>query len=275
MPLNENTRRVDFVIAGAQKGGTSALDFYLRKHPEIGMADCKEVHFFDNEDYFQQSPPPYAEYHSHFAKKWTRKVLGEATPVYMFWRGAPRRMWEYNPNLKIIVVLRNPIERAYSDWNMERERNVDQLSFWDAIHCEPERCQAALPFQHRLFSYLGRGFYSEQLLRIWAHFPRNQTLVLKSEELRANPQKVLNEVCHFLGVGPLKKIVAKEVHAKPYVSPMSERERDYLRQVFEPEIKKLEEMLTWDCSNWLDRGGVATRAADGLPVVGGLRVEPG
>ena len=104
---------MDFVIAGAMKGGTTALDAYLREHPDIGMADIKEVRFFDNDDYFQRRRPPYALYHSHFLHVRSRKVWGEASPGYMFWQKAPFRLWQYNPDLKLIVILRNTIQRAY------------------------------------------------------------------------------------------------------------------------------------------------------------------
>jgi hypothetical protein len=161
---------IDFIICGTQKGGTSALDAYLREHPEICMADHKEVHFFDNEDNFSRSKPDYSKYHSHFSPKTTHNIVGEATPIYMYWNDAPRRIWEYNPNVKLIVLLRNPIERAYSHWNMERQRNVENLSFWDAIQNEKERCRETLPLQHRLYSYVDRGFYLGQIRRLWAFF---------------------------------------------------------------------------------------------------------
>ncbi|MGB7755383.1 MAG: hypothetical protein WBL23_04905, partial [Salinisphaera sp.] len=97
-------------------------------------------------------------------------VFGEATPIYMYWHDAPRRMWEYNPNMKLIVVLRNPIDRAFSHWNMEKSRNAESLSFWDAIQNEEPRCKEALPYQHRTYSYVDRGFYLEQLRRLWRYF---------------------------------------------------------------------------------------------------------
>jgi len=169
---------VDFVIGGTQKGGTTALDAYLREHPEICMATKqavsssrghpeirtagkKEVHFFDNEDYFSNGKPDYSKYHRRFNPEKAHQVLGEATPIYMYWNDSPRRIWEYNPKMKIIVLLRNPIDRAYSHWNMERLRNADTLFFWEAIKNENERCREALPLQHRVYSYISRGLYTE------------------------------------------------------------------------------------------------------------------
>jgi hypothetical protein len=152
-------RMVDFVICGTQKGGTSALDTYLRGHPEICMADRKEVHFFDNEEYFSNDKPDYSKYLSWFSPNKSHKILGEATPIYMYWNDSPKRIWEYNPNMKLIVILRNPIERAYSHWNMDRSRHADNLSFWETIQKEKKRCSDALPKQQRRYSYIERGFY--------------------------------------------------------------------------------------------------------------------
>ena len=146
--------KIDFIICGTQKGGTSALDAYLRRHPEICMAISKEVHFFDNEKAFCDGLPDYSLYHSFFSPQPSHKLVGEATPVYMYWRDATRRIWQYNPNIKLIVVLRNPIDRAYSNWNMERLRNRDTVAFWEAIQNEEERCREALPYQHRIYSYI-------------------------------------------------------------------------------------------------------------------------
>ena len=243
--------KIDFIICGTQKGGTSALDSYLRDHSEICMANTKEVHFFDNEYIFRENIPDYSYYHSAFSPKPSHKLAGEATPIYMYWHDAPRRMWKYNPDMKLIVLLRNPIERAYSHWNMEHSRNADALSFGEAIQNESERCREALPYQHRVYSYIDRGFYLEQLRRLWEYFPKEQVLVLRNEDLKYMPDDTLQKVCRFLGVDMLQNIKAKDVHSRPYFSPISDGDKEYLRFIFEYEIRGIERILGWDCSNWL------------------------
>ena len=99
------SRKVDFLLCGAQKGGTTALQSYLRSHPEVCAANVKEVHFFDNEDHFARKPGSYERYHRHFDFRVHHRVVGEATPIYMYWLAAPRRIWTYNPNMKIVVIL--------------------------------------------------------------------------------------------------------------------------------------------------------------------------
>jgi hypothetical protein len=249
--LRPQNRRVDFIVCGTQKGGTSALDAYLREHPEICMADAKEVHFFDDETIFRNMSPDYSAYHSKFSPEPSHKILGEATPIYMYWFDAPKRIWQYNPNMKLIVILRNPVDRAYSHWNMEKSRNADRLSFWEAIHLERERCRESLPFQHRVYSYVDRGFYLEQLRRLWTYFREEQVLILKNEELRNQPQETLRKVFNFLQVDPSHVVEPKDVHSLSYGSLCNIREREYLRSIYVHEIRNIESTLGWDCSNWL------------------------
>lgn len=243
--------KVDFLICGTQKGGTTALDAYLREHPQICMANKKEVHFFDDENNFTTQNPDYSLYHAYFSPNSVHSISGEATPIYMYWRNTPERIWQYNPDMKLIVLLRNPIERAYSHWNMERSRKAEHYSFWDAIRAEPARCREALPYQHMVYTYIDRGFYLEQLKRLWHYFPEKNVLVLKSEHLRNQPQDALKEIFGFLGVRNLGDITPKERRSTPYSSKMGNREREYLQSIFEREIRELERALGWDCSNWL------------------------
>jgi hypothetical protein len=174
--------KVNFLGVGAQKVGTSALDAYLRTHPGVCLAKVKEVHLFDDDqNFFKRALGGYADYHQHFAPTSAAQLVGEITPAYMYWNDAPRRIWEYDPAMKLIAVLRNPITHAYSQWNMERDRGVDPMPFWDALQAERARLRAALPYQDRRFSYVDRGFYTGQLRRLWLFFPPDQVPVLRKE----------------------------------------------------------------------------------------------
>jgi len=243
--------KVDFIVCGTQKGGTTALNAYFKEHAEICMACIKEVHYFDRDKYFANGKPNYAKYHSFFAPNKSHTIIGEATPIYMYWEQAPKRIFDYRPDIKIILILRNPIERAYSHWNMERSNKKDSLSFSEAIRNESQRCKEAHPSQHRLFSYIDRGHYLDQIKRIWKYFPKEQVLILKNEDLKSKPNETLASISDFLGIANFKNVENKDVHSTPYVSKLSSEDRDYLRGIFEPGIKQLEKELNWDCSDWL------------------------
>lgn len=134
---------------------------------------------------------------------------------------------------------------------MERKRNADNLPFWDAIQNEPQRCREALPYQHRVYSYIDRGFYADQLRRVRSYFPREQMLILRNEELRNNLQNTLDSICKFLRITFFRDIEPKDVHSGSYVSSLTFREKTYLMNIFLYGIKDLERMLNWDCSDWL------------------------
>lgn len=214
------------------------------------MAIRKEVHFFDKEPLFRNAVD-YSVYHSFFKDNPKGKLIGESTPIYMYWNDAPARIRDYNPEMKFIITLRNPIDRAFSHWNMERHKQKEAASFWDAISHEEKRCAKALPLQHRVYSYVDRGFYTRQLRRLWEIFPQSQTLVIKSEDLRNAVHPTLEQVAKFLKIGRFQEIEPETVHARPYISVMSEQERDFLRAKYDAEIKELEILLGWDCSAWL------------------------
>ena len=248
--------RVGFVVAGTQKGGTTALASYLGEHPEICMPGTKarpklkELHHFDSDQTFAAAAPDHSIYHRCFQPRPGHKVMGEATPVYMYWQPVPARIHAYNPAMKFVILLRNPVTRAHSHWNMEVTKGREKLSFEEALRQEAERLRSGDSEVRRRRSYVDRGYYSVQLARIWQLFPRQQTLLLRSDELKSDPAATLARIASFLGVGPFPEITPRTVLAFPYQQPMSAHARSYLQQAFAGEITELERMLGWDLSTW-------------------------
>jgi hypothetical protein len=241
--------QVDFVIGGTQKGGTSALDSFLRQHPEICMPETtKELHYFDKEENFD-GKPNYKKYHAHFEPR-SQRVIGEATPIYMYWNPAPYRIWQYNPAMKWILVLRDPVERAFSAWNMEAKRGAEKLSFKEAVEREPERCREALPLQHKVYSYIDRGFYASQVRRLFNIFGRDNCLILLNEELRTDHKQTLRSVFDFLGVDNGAVPKKASVFEQDYNETMDPELRSRLIDIFHFDIKELERMLKRDLSGW-------------------------
>lgn len=205
---------ITFVIAGVQKGGTTALFDYLGDYPDVALSDVKEVHFFDDEGQ-DWAAPDYAAYHAHFPAP-DGRPRGEATPIYSYWPGSLERIAAYNPTMKVILALRDPVERAWSHWRMESARGAETQPFAWCIREGRQRMFEAWPWgHHREFSYVERGFYAEQLERLFGLFPREQVLVLRSEDLRADPGPPLAEVRRFLGLPPAAAPAAREVHVGP------------------------------------------------------------
>ena len=243
--------KVQFLICGTQKGGTTALADYLRKHPELFLPKQKELHFFDDENQ-DWAATNYEHYESCFCDAPSAAICGEATPIYMYWDPSPARIWNYNPAMKLIVLLRNPISRAYAHWAMETRRGQETLPFEDALIQEEARCRKTLPQQHRVFSYQDRGFYSQQIRRLWHFFGREAVLVIRQEALRADPMGTLNHICQHLGVKPMPEVEPLQSHSGQYKEPLSKEALIQLKKHFRWEILALQDLLEWDCQNWLE-----------------------
>ena len=194
--------RVDFLIAGVQKGGTTALHAYLAEHPGLNLAAEKEVHFFDDETVDWRAPD-YGAYHARFDPA-AGRITGESTPIYVYWPESLERARRYNPALRLVLLFRDPVARAWSHWKMESGRGLETEPFARCIREGRRRVaeSADPPGHHRVFSYVERGFYAAQLERVFRLFAREQVLLLRSDDLRDAPAATLARVCAFLGVDP-------------------------------------------------------------------------
>lgn len=226
--------RVTFLVAGVQKGGTTALFDYLGDYPDVALSAEKEVHFFDD-DARDWSVPDYGDYHAQFADP-AGRPCGEATPIYSYWPGALERIAAYNPAMRLILMLRDPVQRAWSHWRMEYARGVERAPFDWCIRQGRQRLFGAEPWgHHREFSYVERGFYAEQVERLFGLFPREQVLVLSSEKLRAEPAETLGAVRAFLGLTAASPPAPRESHVgreTDYPSELTAEDAAYLRAVY-------------------------------------------
>ncbi len=207
----------DFLIIGTQRGGTTSLYNYLADHPAIGAASIKEVHFFDSQ-HFEQGMAWYRAHFPSALQKYylerTQKrefITGEATPYYLFHPHTARRVASLLPAVKLIVMLRNPVDRAYSHYYHEIAGGHEHLpSFEAAIDKEEERLASEcenmqanehyISYNHRHYSYLARGRYVEQLPTWLTLFPQDQILMLQSEDFYADPIAVYEQTLNFLKV---------------------------------------------------------------------------
>ena len=241
--------RLDFILAGAQKSGTTALHYFLSRHPDINMGDQQEIHFFDNDAMFVPQVD-YEQLHKHYPLLAPSTITGDCTPSYMYHEPAAERIWKYNPQIKLLIILRNPVERAFAHWNMQRFKGREPLDFFDAVREEKTRIAGAPPAEARRFAYIDRGFYARQLERLFKFFPREQVQILKSEQFRDNQREILASIFSFLGLKPLRSVRSKDRNIVPYERAMNWEERVFLYNLFAEDIAQVEQMLSWDCSDW-------------------------
>lgn len=229
---------VSFLVAGVQKGGTTALFDYLQDYGDVALPSEKELHFFDDESQ-DWGHPDYDGYHARFPEVAGRPV-GEATPIYLYWPNSLERVFTYNPAMKLIVVLRDPVERAWSHWRMEHARGLEAGDFGWCIREGRQRLFRSQPWgRHRVVSYVERGFYGEQLERLFGIFPREQALVLTAEALRADHGAVLAKVRDFLGLPAAPAPAPRESHVGPDAGRPDAADIAHLRHIFAADAERL------------------------------------
>ena len=251
--------QVDFLIGGTQKGGTSALAHFLSAHPEISLPNGKEAHFFDRSVYPVNGTREQVarRYRDKFPTELRGRLVGDATPIYMYLPFVPERVQRHNPAMKWILLLREPVSRAVSHYSMSRERRREWLPPALAFRAETFRLwrDRSRPVTGRSslrhHSYLDRGFYGRQIARIREFFPAGQVLILTAERLRQRHEETLREVYAFLGIEDCTILPpAAEIFSTPHKAHVPERALAWMRERFAPEVARLEEMLGRRLDEW-------------------------
>ncbi|MFG1463982.1 sulfotransferase [Xanthobacter sp. DSM 24535] len=246
-------KRVSVFVCGVQKGGTTSLFSYLRDHPGLSAPHGKEVHFFDDETQ-DWNAPDYGGLEAAFDDDGGR-LRFEATPIYGFWPPAMARLKAYNPAARLIFLFRDPFERAWSHWCMEYARGEEGMSFAEAIRGGRMRMRLGEPLSrvHRHLSYVERGFYAVQVRRALAHFPAEQLLFLRSEDLANQPHATLARIAHFLGIGPFPPLPPRREFTRPDIlwpCRPTPADRALFTRLLKLEILAFSELTGLDVSRW-------------------------
>ena len=268
-------KRPEFLIIGAQKAGTSSLFKYLSLHPEITPPFKKEIGYFHKNAFYNKG---HLWYHRHFPLpigNQRRTVTYESTPEYLYYPYCPNRIHAYDPQMKLLVLLRDPVDRAFSAWIMfrdifltkpdylrkrsktanapirkAREKLLSRDSyepFEEIIHWELENITRISTELEP--SYVRRGLYADQLKRYLKYFKRDQLLVVDSHLLRTDTQSTLDNIVRFLGLHKhdwhLEQLTEHHT-GKYYGTQMANQTRDLLREFYKPHNQTLYKMLDHD-----------------------------
>ena len=281
----------NFLVIGAMKAGTTALYHALKQHPQIYMSPIKEPHFFTYEGEQLNYSGPVTDldsYHQLFEPASQGAIKGEVSPSYIYSPKAPERIKHYLPNVKLIAILRNPVERAYSNFLMATRQGDETLSFSQALQQEQQRINNNWGL---LWHYQSKGFYAEQLQRYFSLFDKEQIRIYLYEDWNNNPGSLLQDMFQFLEVDasftpntdsrhntsgiPQNKIVKtlvqktypmrfiyrrlasqqlrsyfkKQVFSKPQLSPQLHTK---LMDLYREDILQLQTLLQRDLSSWLE-----------------------
>jgi hypothetical protein len=246
-------RLPDFIVAGAQKSGTTSLWAYLSEHPYVEPPMTKEMSYFDvnfkrGNDWYRMHFP-LAEGEPSGQDSSPRTLTGESTAYYMFHPLAAGRIARTLPDAKIILLLRNPVDRAFSHYQLKVRRLQETLSFEEAVDAEPGRLdgeqekivadEGYYSEAHDRFSYLARGRYLEQIERWQQLFPPERLLILESGEFFQRTNEVFDRVLAFLGLPEWRPPQFGNRFPGKYGERMSGATRERLVKYFEPHNERL------------------------------------
>lgn len=193
---------INFYCIGAQKAGTTTLHDILKNHPNICLPNQKEAPFYQNDSQYSKGKDWYEKkYFSHYNNE---KIVGSISPEFMYYPWIPERIKEtYGSNIKFVVLLRNPIDRAVSHYNMSKGRNIEKRDFLTAIKSENKTITRSF-YHNKQFSYINRGLYSVQIERYFKLFPKENFLFIKFEDFISDQQTIIKQICRFLEIDLLE-----------------------------------------------------------------------
>ena len=253
----------DFIVIGSSKSGTTSLQYYLIQHPSIVVE--RDVHFFE---YMQTNSIEW--YRAHFPTKVYKNfkkildkeklIVGEQTATYLFHPLIPKRIHDIIPNSKLIVILRNPVDRAYSNYQHQVREGVEKRTFEDAIKSEITRIEIGKKEpeykinnddfnNHVIFSYLRHGIYVDFIKAWMEFFPKEQFLILPTYDLNNNHVKFLKQVFHYLNVSNFEIKDLKRQNVGEYKKLEKSTRKflvDYYRLHNERLFKLLGKNFDWD-----------------------------
>ena len=287
----------NFMIIGAMKAATTSLYTYLIQHPDIFMSSIKEPKFFNNLSKDPILEPEgkrfnkittFDQYYSLFSKVNSESAIGEASPSYLFDEKCPDLIYKSFPRIKLIIILRQPVERAYSNFLHSRRSGKENISSFELAFQE-------LNDNPKKHFYKEKGFYTEQLSRYFELFPFENIKILLFEDVIKNPIDASKEVFQFLNVDTdfipeikrqnqsglpkgilgwllmkaryynllpnitfskfLPPFVINYIFNKVYKKPSQldvTLKKQLTNKYYKSEIKKLEELISRDLSNWID-----------------------
>ena len=237
-----------FIIVGAQKAGTSALFKALSEHPKVIPPDTKELDFFSKDDRFDQGVNHYLQQFPVKPWKYQNEITFEASPSYLESQVAPMRINDTLPGVRVIMVLRDPVKRAFSAWNMFRQFKdhpiysylYDPRSFEVAIEDELKN---RVEYSRK---YLSRGLYVENVKRYLETFIKDRVLILSYPQYRKEPSTVLNKICEFIDIEKFEEqstAGSRTANVRPYEHSIDPTMKEVLYRHYAPYMRDLRGLI--------------------------------
>lgn len=238
------SRLPNLLCLGTQKGGTSTLNHMLRLHEKLFLPAKKEIHYFT-----ENWNKSLGWYEKHYENKLENQIGVDITPYYLFHPKAARRIKRTIPNVKMIILLRNPVERTISHYFHACRMGYEILPIEIALKEEEKRINENYIFSHQKHSYIGRSKYIEQIDRFEKLFAKENILVMKSEELFSQPNRIWKKVEAFMNISKqdFPKSIKRANSGNGESTSVSEKTRRELNRIFRSTSEEVEKRYGF---NW-------------------------
>ncbi|MCZ6704125.1 MAG: sulfotransferase domain-containing protein [Ignavibacteria bacterium] len=244
-------RKVDFLIIGAARSGTLSLHHMLRQHENVFLpVEPPEPNFFFKKSEYRKGIDYY--HNRYFAGAEANKILGEKSTSYFYNSNkVAKRIFDYSRNMKLILLLRNPIERIISNYFFTLKNGIEIMDLDYAIQYEEQRKGNYIDKWKEIkpYDYIGRSKYYNELKEYLKYFGRDQILIILFDDFRKQPSKEVIRICNFLNISQSPKIDYKQLNKGNYDIRISEKTLEKLKLKLYEDVYKLAELLEVDVVN--------------------------
>ena len=251
---SSNRTKASFAVIGVMRSGTTSLAHSLSRHPLIRLCKTEHSGFFAKDVNFEKGVPSPTLFQSNGHEKSADMIWGDVCPNYIFHTPSIARLSHYNPGIKLITILRNPAERAFSHWQYATYKGKEKRPFMKAINDELNARHVLRDEQDQLnvmtSSYLARSMYGEQIQSLYQYFDPHQLLFIRAEDFKYDTQVTMYQVFQFLHL-PYEDVDCTAQNVGFYHLSISAADYNAVNKIFEKDIYLTEELLGWNCNEWL------------------------
>lgn len=249
-----NRTKATFAVVGVRRSGTTSLAHSLSRHPLIRLCNSEDSGFFAKDKLFEKGNPSSSFSSMASTYSGAQMIWGDVCPDYIFHTPSIARLSHYNPSIKLITILRNPAERAFSDWQYATYKGWEDRPFMTAIQEELNARHQPSAAQDQLnvmtSSYLARSMYGEQIQSLIQYFDPHQLLFIRSDDFKYDTPVIMYRVFQFLNV-PYEEVDCTAQNVGFYHLSISAPDYNSVIKLFEDDIYLTEELLGWNCNEWL------------------------
>ncbi len=231
-----------FIVTGSPRSGLGTIYHALEQHPALQVICKDEKPHFTDEDLYQSGNPSNRTYDQHYVDYGDDFLHGEVSAAYLTHPFAISRIQRYNPDIKLVIILRNPAMRTYSQWQQATAQGLENRPFTDVL-------TKTVQSKEDLTHYQSQSLYGYHVSHVLQYLDPHQLLFIKSDDFKEDPEVAMYQLCQFIGV-PYLDLDLTAQNIGSYTDSLTDEMYDQVMQTYSSDVKSLESLVGWDCSTW-------------------------